>query len=203
LSLNAQDMPGLGSRQELERRLALIKPKDMARGYMLSSVLKVVGEHADEEAVKRCMAVVGERSFPTFFNYPVTSFLKLLYTAGWEVSGALGSFEAALHAFGDQLGTEFKATMVGKALVALDGIDTKHLLLGFPHSQPTGLAHGALSLQWTGVKSGVFLYNGILVPYPYFVGCLYNIFKLTPARNVQISGYDTGPTTFELAFSWE
>jgi len=203
LSTTAQDTPGLGSREELDRRLGLIKPKDTARGYMLSSVLKVVAEHADEEAVRRCLAVVGERNFPTFFNYPVTAFVKLLYAAGWELTEPLGSFEAALEAFGDRMGTEFKATMVGKALVALDGIDTKHLLLGFPHSQPTGLAHGVLSLQWTGVKSGVFLYNGILVPYPYFVGCLYNMFKLTPARNVQITGYDTGPTNFELAFSWE
>lgn len=198
-----QDTPGLGSRQELERRLALIPPKDTARGYMFSSVLKVVAEHADEEAVKRCTQVVGEKTFPTFFNYPVTSLVKLLYTAAWEVSDALGGFDNALAAFGDRMGTDFKQTMVGKALVALDGIDTKHLLLGFPHSQPTGLAHGALSLQWTGVKSGVFRYNGILVPYPYFVGCLYNMFKLTPARNVQIEGYDTGPTTFELAFSWD
>jgi uncharacterized protein (TIGR02265 family) len=201
--LNAQDTPGLGSRQELERRLGLISPKDTARGFLFSAVIKVVADHADAAAVKRCTAVVGESTFPTFFNYPITSLVKLLYTAGWEVSGALGGFENALRAFGDQAGTEFKATMVGKTLVALDGIDTKHLLLGFPHAQPTGLAHGSLELRWTGARSGVFVYRGILIPYPYFEGSLYNMFKLTPARNVEISGYETGPADFELAFSWD
>ncbi len=83
-----------GAREELEQRLSLIPPADMARGFVFTSTLDTVRAEAEAAAGRRCIVAAGGSFFVPVFKYPMRSLLRLLCNRQRNVSVRLATLRA-------------------------------------------------------------------------------------------------------------
>ncbi len=192
----------LGSPEELEWRLTLVNPADTARGYFFNCALNQVRLHADAEALKRCTELLGEEKITPFFNYPITTLLRLLYNATWSLSEKHEGFEKTLQHLGRQVAQDFLSNAVGKTLLLLTGKAPTQLVNSLPSAYRTGWHHGQGAVKWTSPRQCIASIHGNVIPYPYFEGVFQQVFGAMGVVNMQVKGRQVEPVTSEYAFSW-
>lgn len=197
------DGPGFGSPEELEQRLSLVRPGDMARGFIFNAVLETVRDEADAEALRRCREAAGVESFLHFFNYPVHSMLRLFYTASWELSGKYGGFEAAMRQLGARTAPDFLQSAVGRMLLGLANMNLKRLLSSIPVAYPTVYAHGTCSLEWTGPRNCRLILSGNLLPAPFIEAAMARVLGAVHPAGVTVRAQRVGPRDNVVDFSWD
>jgi uncharacterized protein (TIGR02265 family) len=200
---STQDEAALGSPEDLELRLKLVPPRDSARGYFFTCALELVRERGDEEALRRCLEVSGQKDFTALLKYPVSTLLRLLYQAAWALEGSSGGFENALRELGHRTAKEFLGNSVGKALLLVAGRSTKWLVDTLPSAYRTGWHHGTGAVKWTGPTQSLASIHGNVVPAPYFEGVFQAVFQAAGAPGFQVRGLQRGPTDTEYELSWE
>ena len=193
----------LNPEQELEQRLALSTPKDTARGMFFNGVLGVVRTLGDENAVEQCLRVSEERHFVDFFNYPISTFLKLTCTAARLLAPQCGGFEGALWRMGQQATKDFLASATGKALLLLGGSNARQMLNNLQSGFQAAVSYGERTVEWTGPKSGRFIMKRDFMPCPYHEGVLYALLETLGAKDVQVRGWRTGPLDSQYELSWK
>jgi uncharacterized protein (TIGR02265 family) len=201
-TIPAPPAQGLGSQQDLEQRLAVLRPKETTRGFLFSAAREEVKPPASAEAWKRCVAASGGGTYTAFFSYPVSGLLKLAYAAAWELSERHGGFEGAMQHLGFRAAPRFLDSTAGKMLMSLVGKDPKRLIEGLPSAYKTAWEHGACALEWTGPRSGRFLYRGNVIPAPYFDGSVRQVLSVAKLAQAQVRGRQLGLTECEVEFSW-
>src|SRR5262249_55157252 len=87
---------GLGTEQELRRRLSLATPADTVRGLSFLTLMDAVRLDLGEEALAQFLSKSQEKSYKSFFNYPVSEYLVLLYHGAWMLSEKHGGFDEAI-----------------------------------------------------------------------------------------------------------
>jgi uncharacterized protein (TIGR02265 family) len=192
----------MDSPQELERRLALVRPEDTACGYFFNCALEEVRRQDDGAVLKRCIEVLGQEKFAAFFNYPISSLLRLLYTAAWGLSEKHGGFERALRHLGRNVAQEFLRNTVGRTMLLLAGRNPKRLAEGLPSAYRTGWQHGISTVRWMGPGQYTAFIHGNVIPYPYFEGVLSEVLMATGVANVKVTGQQIGPADSEFALTW-
>ena len=86
-----------GSSQDLERRLAVVGPRDTTKGFLFGTALEVVKNQGTAAALRRCAAAAGSAHFMPFFSYPIATLLKLTYAVARELrSPYLKDFDGAV-----------------------------------------------------------------------------------------------------------
>jgi uncharacterized protein (TIGR02265 family) len=193
---------GLGSKHDLEQRLALLKPTDTTRGFVFGAALDLVKSEVGEEAVKRCLEAAGTAKFTAFFSYPVSTFVKLVYAAARELSVKHGGFEASMHLLGNRVAPSFLESTTGKMLLSLVGKESKRLMDSMPTAYRTAWDHGSCALVWTGPKSGRFTYNNA-VPAVYFAGSVQQILNAAQLKGVKVTARQVSTLESQVEFSWE
>lgn len=182
--------------------MALARPEDTACGYFFNCALDEVRRQGDEALLKRCIEVLGQEKFAAFFNYPITSLLRLLYTASWGMSEKHGGFEKALRHLGRDVAQHFLRNTVGRTMLLLAAKNPKRLAEGLPSAYRTGWQHGRSTVQWTQPGQYLAFIHGNVIPYPYFEGVLSEVFMATGADNVRVTGRQIGPVDSEFSLSW-
>lgn len=195
--------PELGSPEDLEQRLRLLPVGDMARGFVFTSILETVRQDAGAEALQRCLAVVGETTFLSFFNYPFRSLLKLLYTGAWELSEKRGGFDGAMRWIARGTVPSFLQSSVGRVLLSVGGVNMKRLINGFPLAYPTVFSHGACKVIWTGERSGLGRMSGILLPTLFLESSMARMLEPLQPRGLFIRARRLAPMEMEMEFSWQ
>ncbi|MFY0526300.1 TIGR02265 family protein [Archangium gephyra] len=109
-----QDAADLGSPRELEQRLTLIPPGDTVRGYFFNCALEQLRLHVNDEAVRRWVEASGLEAPTSFFKYPMSTLLRLLYHVGWAMQDSSGSFEESLRQLGRRTAKEFLRKLGGQ-----------------------------------------------------------------------------------------
>jgi uncharacterized protein (TIGR02265 family) len=193
---------GLGSKHDLEQRLAAIKPTDTTRGFVFGAALDLVKTQLGEESTKRCLEAAGTGKFTAFFSYPVSTFLKLSYAAARELSAKNGGFEGAMHLLGNRVAPSFLESTTGKMLLSLVGKEPKRLMDSMPTAYKTAWDHGNCSLTWTGPKSGRLTYNNV-VPAVYFAGSVLQILNAAQLKGAKASATQVSLLESQVDFSWE
>jgi uncharacterized protein (TIGR02265 family) len=193
---------GLGSKQDLEQRLAALQPKETTRGFLFNATLEEVKAQGSAAALKRCVDASGGGSFTAFFSYPVGTLLKLVYAAAWELGNQYGGFEGALQHLGFRAAPRFLDSTAGKMLMSLVGKDPKRLIDGLPSAYKTAWEHGSCALEWTGPQSGRFTYRDNVIPYPYFVGSVQQVLSVAKLPQAQVRGRQVSLTECEVEFSY-
>lgn len=189
--------------QDLEMRLSLATREDTARGLFFNGVLGAVKVLGGEAAVAKCLAAGGEKKFVDFFNYPVSSFLKMAYTAAQLMGPQLGGFDATLRRMGMQATTDFLSSAAGKTLLLLASDNPKKLVSNLPSGYRAAVSYGDRSVVWTGDKAGRFLMKRDFMPPSYHEGTLQAVIESLGVRNVQVHGKQTGPLDTEYELSWQ
>ena len=187
--------------QELQRRQALVGPRDTTRGFLFITALDVVKNQLGKQAHQRCVEAGGIPSFTAFFSYPVSAFLSLSYAAAQELSVDQGGFSGALQYLGFRAAPRFLESTTGKMLMSLVGKEPRRLIESLPTAYKTAWDHGGCAIKWLGPKSGRLTYTNAL-PAPYFAGSVQQILSSAKLRG-QVLSRQVSLTDCSVEFSWE
>jgi len=202
--MNATHTTGLEPRhaRDLEERLALATRDDTARGLFFNGALGAVKVLGGDAAVQRCLAAAGEKKFVDFFNYPVTAFLKLAFTAAEVMGPQLGGFDVALRRMGVQATADFLSSAAGKTLLLLAVNNPKRMLSNLHSGYRAAVSYGERGVRWTGETSGVFTMKRDFMTPEYHEGVLQAVIEAVGGKDVRVSGQKTGPLDAEYVLSW-
>lgn len=193
---------GLGTEQELLRRLALTTPADTVRGLSFHTVMDAVRADMGEAAAEHCLGKLSEKSFRSFFHYPVSDYLRVLYAAGWMLSERHGSFDNAIRRIAGGIAPGFLASTVGKAFLLLTKEGPKHLINNMPVAFKAAASFGEVSLQWMGPRHGVLHTRRDFLLYMNHEGGLLGLFRALELPGARVQGRQVGSLDNEIEFSW-
>src|SRR4051812_40437367 len=108
-------------RAELERRLAVFRPKDRVRGVFFNVVFKLVEKQSGDGAVAKVKPATLPEKLSDLQSYPATDFARMLYDAADLLEPKYGSVEAALRACGEAGVDSFAATGAGSLFLNILG----------------------------------------------------------------------------------
>ncbi|MCP3104099.1 DUF2378 family protein [Myxococcus sp. K15C18031901] len=189
--------------RDLDERLALATRDDTARGLFFNGALGAVRVLGGDAAVQRCLVAAGEKKFVDFFNYPVTAFLKLAFTAAHVMGPQLGGFDGAVRRMGVQATADFLSSAAGKTLLLLAANNPKRMLGNLHSGYRAAVSYGERSVRWTGDTSGVFTMKRDFMTPPYHEGVLQAVVEAVGGKNVRVQGQKTGPLDAEYELSWQ
>jgi uncharacterized protein (TIGR02265 family) len=153
--------------------------------------------------VRSCRQSTGERKHVDFFNYPVSSFLKLCLSATQQVGPQLGGCEKTLRWLGEQSARDFLSSMAGKTALLLAGGNLKRLLSQLPSSYRAAVSYGERSITWLSDKRGRLFMKNDFMPPAYHEGILLGTLQMAQAQGIQVTGHATGPLDSEYELAWE
>jgi len=193
---------GLGTELELRRRLSLATPLDTVRGMSFHTTLDVLRLDLGEEALAQCLEPLKEKSYKSFFTYPVSEYLRLLYSAAWLLSEKHGGFDHAVRRIGAGLAPGFLGSVVGKAFMLLAKEGPRQLLANMPVAHRAAASFGEATVHWAGPRSGVLTIKRDFLPYLCHEGGLLGLFRTLGLQDGRVSGRQIGPLDNEVEFSW-
>ena len=196
------DESGLGSERELQRRLSLATPADTVRGLILNTVLQAIREDLGDAAVARCVEQCTEKSFQSFFTYPVSEYLRVLYTGAWMLSEKCGGFDNSIRRMVKELAPGFLSSVVGKAFL-LTGIGPRQIISNLPVAFRATASFGQCEVRWTGSRSGLLITRRDFLLYLSHEGGLQSLFQALGLSGAWARGRQTGPLDNEVEFAWE
>lgn len=194
---------GLGTELELKRRVSLATPADTVRGMSFHTTLDVVRGELGPEAVERCLEPLKEKSYKSFFTYPVSEYLRLQYSAAWLLSEKYGGFDNAVRRIGGGMAPGFLSSVVGKAFMLLTKEGPRQLLNNMPVAYRAASSFGEAIVHWTGPRSGVLTTKRDFLLYMNHEGGLLGLFRTLGLQGARVNGRQTGPLETEVEFSWE
>lgn len=193
---------GLGTELELKRRLSLATPVDTVRGMSFHTTLEVLRADLGVEVMEQCLEPLKEKSYKSFFTYPVSEYLRLQYTAAWLLSEKHGGFDNAVRRIGAGIAPGFLGSVVGKAFMLLTKEGPKQLLNNMPVAYRAASSFGEATVHWTGPRSGVLTTKRDFLLYMNHEGGLLGLFRTLGIQDGRVSGRQIGPLDNEVAFSW-
>lgn len=194
----------LGAELELERRLVLTTPADSVRGMFFRSVLEVMWALGDEPSVEHCVEVCGgRRKFADFTCYPMSDFLRLLWTAARLLGTGYGDFQGAMRALGRRAATDFFASSTGRPLQTLLAGDPKRLLDSLPMAYAAASANGGQCVvAWAQTGSALVQMDRDFLPRAYVEGALTAALEVVGTREPRVWSRLLGPLSSEYVLSW-
>lgn len=193
---------GLGTELELQRRLSLATPVDTVRGMSFHTTLDVVREDLGAEAMERCLEKLKEKSYKSFFAYPISEYLRLLYSAAWLLNDKHGGFDNAVRRIGGGIAPGFLGSVVGKAFMLLTKEGPKQLLNNMPVAFRSASSFGEMTVHWTGPRRGVLTTKRDFLLYLNHEGGMLGLFRTLGIQDGWVSGRQIGPLDNEVEFSW-
>jgi uncharacterized protein (TIGR02265 family) len=191
------------STTDLEERLSLAAPGDTVKGVLCNAALTAVGRVLDSSAADSCRAASGERRFIDFFNYSISSFLRLSFTAAELSRSKLGGLDAAFRTLGKQAVDDFLSTAAGKTLRSLGHREPHRLLATLPSAYRTALNHGERHIQLAAEGRCVLKMRRDFLPHPYHEGVLSALLSSLGMGVAQVLGRRVGVLDADYEITWE
>jgi uncharacterized protein (TIGR02265 family) len=199
-----------GSDEELQWRLARIEEHNQrtgevlnSRGVVFNSVLEVVRQLGDEQAVEHCTQVTGEPRFMDFFNYPYSSLIKMTYAAGRALGDKYGGFDKAMWQMGSQAASSFYSSAAGRAVLVLGRGGPTRLIDTIVNAFQMVVKGAEVSTMLTGPKSAILIYKRDFLPRPYLEAGLVTTFAAAKMHGIRIQTRPTGPLDTEYDLTWD
>jgi uncharacterized protein (TIGR02265 family) len=186
----------------LEELLALATPVDTCRGMFFNGLFDAVRTLGGEEARAKCFAAVSEKKFVDFFSYPVTDFMRALFTAADLLGPKLGGRDAVLRQLGRRATEDFVHSTVGRTMMALAGTDPHRLLASFPSAYRASLSYGERSVEKLGDKKVRLMARRDFLPVAYNEGVLTAALEQSTARDLVVLGRRLAPIDVDYDISW-
>ena len=200
-NITATDKVELKS-EDFGRRMALARPDDTAKGMFFNGVLTAVERMLGADAVRVVLEASGERKFVDFFNYPITSFLKMSFTATALLESVSGGHDAAFRRLGVQATNDFLGTAVGKTLLMLAGRDPKRLLSAVPGAFKTCVSYGERKMEFAGETRGTMTMLRDFMPFHYHEGVIEAVILALGVKDVHVKGRSLGTLDAAYDISW-
>ncbi|HEX8822004.1 MAG TPA: TIGR02265 family protein [Archangium sp.] len=188
---------------DLEQRMALAEPNDTVRGVFCNGLVRLVRELCGEELEGHCLAAAGEAKFLDFFNYPITTYLRMVSTGMRLLAEKQGDVDAALRRLGRQVVVDLGRSAAGRALGMMNTGDTRSRLEGLRVAYRVLVSFGELELAWTGPRSARVTLKRVFMPQAFHEGMLMAAFEERNIRGARVNGRQVGPLANEYELSWE
>ncbi|HZH75897.1 MAG TPA: DUF2378 family protein, partial [Archangium sp.] len=200
---STREESGLGSEQELLRRLSLATPADTVRGFAINNMLGVVREELGAEAMARCLEHCEEKEFTAFFNYPISHHLRVMYAAAWMLSERHDGFDNAIRRLSRGFTPGFLSSTVGRAFMVLSQQGARPLFNNIPMAHRAVASFGEIHVTWTGMRSGLLTSKRDFLLYMNHESALLGLMQVLRLSSPRVRGWQTGPLENEVEFSWE
>ena len=191
-----------GPKQELEQRLGLVGSEDTLRGLFFNSVLEQVRPLQNPAAWRRCVEAAGGERFMAFFSYPISAYLRLLYTAAEALSEGRGELGMALWHLGRELVPHYLDSSAGQVLLLMSQGKPRRLLEGLPPAYRTAIRHGQCSVEWLGPCHGRLLFQGCTLPAEFYEGAVRGVFETTRLTHATIQARQVDLLSTEVEVKW-
>ncbi len=188
--------------EDFNQRMALARADDTAKGMFFNGVTLAVSRLLGAEAARSVVEASSEKKFVDFFNYPITSFLKMSFTAAALLEDVAGGHDAAFRKLGTQATNDFLGTAVGKTLLMLAGRDPKRLLSAVPGAFKTCVSYGERKMEFAGDTRGTMTMRRDFMPFPYHEGVLEAVLLALGVKDVKVKGRALGPLDAAYDLSW-
>lgn len=188
---------------ELERRRSLATSDDTIRGMLFNGTLEVLQAMGADSLAKRCVEESGETRFLDFFSYPVQKHCQMVATALPLLAQKYGDAEQALRQLGRLVANRFLRVGAGKVMLALSPRSPRQLMYTLPMAYRMAVSFGEYEMRLTGPTSGQLILKRDFMPHPFHEGVVETSLTLWGAREVQVSGRQTGGLDSECDFCWQ
>ncbi len=190
-------------RGDLERRLSLATPRDTVRGMFCLGTLEAVRSLAGEAAMRLCVEAGGEPRFVEFFNYPVSTYLRVNDAAARVLEPVCGGWEEAQRQLGRRATADMLHSAAGKALMMLSKGESRRLLGMLPSAYRSAVNYGERSVVWEGASRGRILMRRDFMPSAYHEGVLLAALERVNARSVSVRAWRMGLLDCEYLVCWQ
>lgn len=187
----------------LEQLLNLISPVDTCRGMFFNGLLEAVHGLGGDEARAKCFVATGEKRFVDFFSYPVSDFLRGVFTAVELLGREHGGSDAVLRQLGRRATEDFLHSTVGKTMMALAGTEPFRLLSSFPSAYRASLSYGDRSVVRVGEQRARMMARRDFLPVAYNEGVLLAAMGQSTARELHVEGNRLAPLDADYDIRWE
>jgi len=188
---------------DLQLRLSLATADDCAKGMFFNGALNTIGTVGGSVIAEQCRQASGIRKYVDFFNYPISSFLHLSFSAAKLLERPLGGYGTVFFRLGEQAVRDFLDSGVGKTLLLLAGKDPRRLLTILPSAFKTAVTYGERNTEFTGEKQAIFTMKRDFMPHPYHEGVLKTVLEAMGATTARAIGHRTGPLDAAYQISWD
>jgi uncharacterized protein (TIGR02265 family) len=197
------DLGAQEERGELAQRLALATPMDMVRGMCCQGTLETVRALAGEAAVRLCVEAGGEPHFVDFFNYPVSTYLRVNDAAARVLEPVCGGWEEAQRQLGRRATADMLHSAAGRALMMLSKGESLRLLGILPSAYRSVVNYGERTVVWEGASRGRIFMRRDFMPSAYHEGVLMAALERVNAREVSVRPWKMGVLDCEYFVSWQ
>jgi uncharacterized protein (TIGR02265 family) len=160
-------------KSELAQRIALTRPEHTVRGFIFSSLFKLVEARVGGEAVARLSGEVRMKKPIDFFSYPASDFLRLLYAAVDVLEPYYGSVDETFRACGAATVSGFFESHVGNTLTRLVGRgDPKRAFSSTSTVYKTLVSYGTHDCEPLEGRRLRIVFRGDMQPMPFHEGSL-------------------------------
>jgi len=189
--------------RDFARRMALAEPDDTLRGVFCNGLLRVMQERGGEEVGRRCLEAAGEERFLDFFNYPITTYLRMVSTGLELLAGKHGDVEELLRQLGREAVVALGRSAAGKALEMMNTGKTRNMLAGLRVVYRVAVSFGEIELENTGPTSARLTMKRVFMPLAFHEGVLSAALKANNIQGARVRGRQVGPLSNEYEISWE
>ena len=187
---------------DLSYRLRLASDSDTCKGMFFNGILSATRGLLGEDAHAKVAAVLPEKKYVDFFNYPIASFLPGAFTAAKMLQTSGGTFESAIRSLGEQAIVDFLGTPVGRTLVTVSAGEAKRLMRAAPIAYKTAVSYGERETLITGETTCVFKVRRDFMPHPYHEGVFLAVLRALGCKDVVVRGEEISPMDADYFISW-
>lgn len=187
---------------DLAERLRYATDEDTCKGMFFNGVLSATRGLLGADAHARVAAVLPEKKYVDFFNYPIASFLPAAFLAAKLLQTTQSTFESAIRQLGEQAIVDFLATAVGRTLVTVSAGEATRLMRAAPIAYKTAVSYGARETVVTSPTACVFKVIRDFMPHPYHEGVLLAVLRALGCKDVVVRGQRHGLMDADYFISW-
>ncbi|MBL8954932.1 MAG: DUF2378 family protein [Myxococcaceae bacterium] len=187
---------------DLADRLRFANDDDTCKGMFFNGVLLASEKLLGPSSRERVAAMMPEKKYVDFFNYPIATFLPAAFQASKLLMPTHGTFDASIRKLGEQAIDDFLATAVGRTLVTVSAGEPKRLMRAAPVAYKTAVSYGSRETVVTGEKTCVFKMRRDFMPHAYHEGVFTAVLRALGCHDVQVHGRRLGLFDADYDVSW-
>ena len=188
---------------DLGERLKVATEEDTCKGMFFNGVLSATHGLLGLEAQQQVKAMMVEKKYVDFFNYPIATFLPAAFGAAKLLQGTALDFDAAIRRLGEQAIDDFLGTPVGRTLVTVSAGEAKRLMRAAPIAYKTAVSYGARETVVLSDTACIFKVRRDFMPHPYHEGVFLAVLRALGCQDVSVRGQKLGLMDADYFISWK
>ena len=187
---------------DLPDRMQAVQPGDTCKGMFFNSILLETERALGPQARAQVQALLPERKYVDFFNYPSLGFLPAAYRVAQLLAPKQGGLEGAFRHLGARAIADFLATPVGSTLLLVSAGNMKRLLQATPTAYKTAVTYGTRETIPRGETGCLFRVKGDLMPAEYHQGVFQEVFRTAGTPVNEVTFEKTGFLDADFTLRW-